>query len=295
MKEKLYGVMFLFMLLGNITADSATFSIAKILLFHPEMQHYHFGLQTFFRQPMTPEQKNTFVLELYKKLSTIEKNRQDQILKLRMERQKRIDLLTGYDHRYVTETKNEYTEKIKEASIEMLNKQEELIFQHFLNPVERNERLKKIMAEIDEHTGMVQQKLKLNFLFHDSLQYRIPMETNEIFAPGQEGSFHALQNPELFIGHVFNEIQNSRRLIGLHQPHGVKQDDFAFGIDQESVRLYLRKYTYQGPYRAVFTNGPDITGDILSTIYQKYKLPEIIAERLAEINYIPDAGIGTDK
>jgi hypothetical protein len=295
MKEKLYGILLLFIVFGCCTADSATFSTAKILLFHPEMQDYHFGLQTFFREHMQPNQKTSFVLELYKKLSAMEKTRQEQILKLRIERQKRIELLSGYDHRYVTETKNEYTEKIRAASIELLNEQEELIFKHFLNPDERNGRLKKILKEINEHTNMAQQKLKLNFLFHDSLQYKIPLETDKIFFPGQESSFHALQKPEIFIGHIFNEIQNSRRLIGLHQPHGVEQDDFAFGIDQEAVRLFLRKYTYQGPYRAVFTNGPDITGEIMSTIYRKHKIPELIAERLAEINYIPDAGIGTEK
>ncbi len=269
---------------------SAVFSHGRILLLHPDLQFYHQGVGSFFRDPLTKEERQQKIEKVRQNLNKIDKEylaEKDKSTALFHEKRKVLSQKSAAlrnnptakweaiqaDFKAIETLVQEFRLKGTEAEEEYYRKRQTQIEELYLNKKERNLKLLKLYQEIWTMARETAKAEGFKQVSSDGSSTVIPVTIPEL-------------TKEASLYFNFMQIDSTLGDVLYRSPIGVERIEAAHGIkiqehevqDLAAVRGlsdYLRSYLKIPAGLPLFGEVKDITPLVLKALYQKHNVPDL--------------------
>ncbi|PCJ18574.1 MAG: hypothetical protein COB02_10570 [Candidatus Cloacimonadota bacterium] len=260
---------------------------SKVFLLHPKMAQYHFGLNTFYKQETTMQNRMIIGTKL--------QNKNNQFIKS-FERQKRTisksyQLQKSQINKNLKAVKNKvnkdeyftYLQKLQDLKASFIKKKNKLqksiqkqraklIKKYFVSSKKRNKTFLSISKEIKTKLNLLRKKTQIDNIFQGSDKLKLPISTiNYDDLPLSQLPFITIDN--FFIAFI-NDSKTINQLINRHKHDtSISAEQFVNQEDKESLNYYLSTHLITSPFPPFTGDTINLSYQVLELIYHDYSIP----------------------
>ncbi|MCO4781533.1 MAG: hypothetical protein KC646_04360 [Candidatus Cloacimonetes bacterium] len=289
MKKVNYFCLFLCLLVFKSFSQDALLDYAKVFLLHPKIANYHFGLNTFYKQNTSMDERvkigndlqvlNNQMIKEFKVGSQALKdgyNLDKHGLLIEAQKHKNKNANTRYFEilAQIAELKQGFLEKQDTLRALIQENRAKSISKFFVSSKERNKIFYSISKEIKAKAFSLKKKHGYENIFQGSDKLKLPIKTVDYSKlPLSQLPFVTIDN--YFVAFV-SDSKTVGSLINDHKKYeGVTKDKFVNQTEHESLDYYLSSYMLAHPFAPVTGNTINISYDVLKLLYDQYQVPTI--------------------